>query len=241
MTIWIIPKENPPKDNDDSSLLPPPPTPLAGVVMVSSGLIAFAGILAYSEPSRIKFFTLLIPLYTRLKGDDIETLQNRKEILGFIKGRPGANYSTIMHALEIGNGTLTYHLKVLEENRVIKSRTEGNRKLFYPHRYQIAEKRDRIIELLKVSPGLNQRDIVRILRMSRRKTGRKLSELVGEGKVRIQKIGRENHYYLTGAGERNGAGRGRGFPGGMNGNIRGGGGGGDGESTTPRSLTEDDT
>ena len=184
-------------ENEDSSPLPAPPSPLSGVVLISAGLVGFAAVLAYSEPSRYRFFAFLIPLYTRLKKDDLETLQNRKEILGFIKGRPGANYSTIMHALEIGNGTLTYHLNVLEENRVIKSRVEANRKLFYPQKYQITKKRERILELLEGSPGLNQRDIVRVLRMSRRKAGRKLNELVDTGMIRIEKKGRENHYYLV--------------------------------------------
>ena len=98
-------------------------------------------------------------------------------------------------ALEIGNGTLIYHLNVLEENKIIKSRVDANRKLFYPQKYQITEKRERILELLEGSPGLSQKDIVRVLRMSRRKTGRKLNELVETGMIRIEKRGRENHYY----------------------------------------------
>ncbi len=184
-------------NEDDSRVLPAPPSPLVGVVIASSGIVAFAAVLGYHEPLRFSFLTLLIPLYTRLKKDDLETLQNRKEILGFIKGRPGANYTSIMHSLEIGNGTLTYHLKVLEENRLVKSRTDANLKRYYPHGHQIKEKVDRVIEILKQNPGLSQKDIVAILRMSRRKTARKLAELVESGLVRIEKEGRENHYFLV--------------------------------------------
>lgn len=188
--------DDPENDTDDSGLLPDiPPTAGAVVGMVSAvSLVALIGI---HEPTRFSLFAFLAPLYTRLQKDDLETLENRKEILGFIKGRPGTNYSAIMHELGIGNGCLTYHLKVLESNSVIRSRVDGNKKRFYPKGYQIIEKRERILELLETSPGLAQKDIVRILRMGRRKAGRKLSELVGSGKVRIEKVGRENHYFLT--------------------------------------------
>lgn len=193
------------EDSGDSSILPAPPAPLVGVIIVSSGLVGFGAILAFHEPFRYSFLGFLVPLYTRLEKEDLETLENRKEILGFIKGRPGANYTSIMHALEIGNGTLTYHLKVLEDNRMIKARSDANKKRFYPYKFSVQEKEERIIGILKENPGLNQKDIVKILRLSRRKTGRRLSELVEEGKIRIEKKGRENHYFLA-TGTRNGGG-----------------------------------
>lgn len=212
---------SPTKTNpDDSSLLPDlPPPPVAGAAIGMISAVSLVAALGLHEPSRFKFFLMLLPLYTRLKKEDLETLENRKEILGFIKGRPGTNYTTIMRELGIGNGTLTYHLKVLEDNRVIKSREDANRKLFYPRDHRIVEKRELILDLLQTSPGLAQKDIVRILRMSRRKANRKLGELVALGKVRIEKVGRENHYFLVGM-----------TPGGE----------GSGDSA-PRSITEPDT
>jgi len=186
--------ENP--DEDDSGILPRDIPPLAGIVAGTTGVVIIASFLGLYEPSRYKFFSLLIPLYTRLKKEGLEELENRKEILGFIKGRPGANYSTIMNALEIGNGTLSYHLKVLEDNRVIKSRVDANKKRFYPHKFTIEEKREQIIDILKYNPGLSQKDVIGILRMSRRKTGRRLADLVESGKLRIEKVGRENHYFI---------------------------------------------
>ena len=102
------------------------------------------------------------------------------------------------HEIEAEQGASL--LKVLEDNSVIKSRVDANKKRFYPKSYAIVEKRERILELLETSPGLAQKDIVHILRMGRRKAGRKLSDLVESGKVRIEKVGRENHYFVTGKG-----------------------------------------
>ena len=184
------------KEDDDPGMIPfPRPSPTA-VVIGTAGMAAFFAAVGIHEPWKYRFFSLLIPLYTRTttKVDS----EARGEIMGYLSRNPGAHYNRMKRDLGFWNGKLAYHLKVLEDKRRIKSNEDGNKKRFYPREHLISKEiREKIIEILTHSPGLNQKDLVRILKMSRRNVGRKLNELVENGKVRIEKVGRKNHYFVV--------------------------------------------
>jgi predicted transcriptional regulator len=59
----------------------------------------------------------------------------REKILLYIRNNPGAHYNGIRDTLEIQNGVLQYHLDALTKTGEIKSRTEGNRKIFFTAGY----------------------------------------------------------------------------------------------------------
>jgi len=52
--------------------------------------------------------------------------------MGYIEANPGVHYTEIMKSLDLSNGTLSYHLSVLEKQKLIISKREGLYKLFYP-------------------------------------------------------------------------------------------------------------
>ena len=141
---------------------------------LSFGLLAF-GLLAFTESGRYKFlflFTLLLPLYSRIQKEDVLDLFVRGQIYGFIKTNPGAHYNQILRQIGVKNGTLSYHLGILEKTELIQSRREGLKyRAFYPtgmtfpkaERFRLTELQIQIIGSIRHTPGLTQKDIARLL------------------------------------------------------------------------------
>jgi len=131
-TIIIVTED----DTQDGTITILPETPY--VVMVY-GSIAGVGLCLFvggTDIGRYSFFSLLLPLYTRLKKGDVrKEIEDDKfvrgQIYGYIKVHQGTNYTQIKTALDIGNGTLYYHLKVLEREHFIKSKIDGINKRFF--------------------------------------------------------------------------------------------------------------
>jgi DNA-binding MarR family transcriptional regulator len=140
----------------------------------STGLSAFfIGFIALSETGKYKFLallTLLIPLYTRIQKEDVLDQFVRGQIFGFIKTNPGVHYNQIRREMGVKNGTLSYHLSVLEKTELIKSRREGLKyRAFYPtgmrfpknERFRLTELQIKILDVIKNRDGINQKDIAK--------------------------------------------------------------------------------
>jgi len=184
------------EDDPGSDELFPLPTVIvsAGITMTVVGVFV-----AGTDVGRYSFFSLLLPLYTRLKKDKLLDQFTRGKIDQYIVDHPGAHFSQIQADLEIGNGTLTYHLTVLERERLIKSRRDGRYKRFYPWKINLpsatlgsSEIERRIIEIIRErqESGLEtkQKHLVPETQMSKQRVSyfvKKLKEkrVLGEGRV----------------------------------------------------------
>ncbi len=96
----------------------------------------------------------------------------RGQIYGFIKTNPGVHYNQILRKVGVKNGTLSYHLGVLEKTELIQSRREGLKyRVFYPtgmnfpkaERFRLTELQIQIIGSIRSQPGLTQKEIARLL------------------------------------------------------------------------------
>ena len=67
----------------------------------------------------------MFPMFTQERKDDVLDHFVRGEIYGFIRANPGSHYNQMMRELDIKNGTLSYHLYILEKTGIVKSRKEG--------------------------------------------------------------------------------------------------------------------
>ena len=135
---------------------------------LSFGLLAF-GLLAFTESGRYKFlllFTLLLPLYTRIQKEDVLDQFVRGQIYGFIKTNPGVHYNQILRQVGVKNGTLSYHLGILEKTDLIQSRREGLKyRVFYPtgmnfpqaERFRLTDLQTRSSDLFVVSRERHKR------------------------------------------------------------------------------------
>ena len=59
----------------------------------------------------------------------------RNVIFEYIKNNPGTHFSAIKRALDMDVGVIQYHINMLLKIGKIKSKTEGNRKIFFPWDY----------------------------------------------------------------------------------------------------------
>jgi hypothetical protein len=96
------------------------------------GVISSSLFVIFTEVGLYAFLLPFVALFTRIKSEKVLDHFRRGQIYGFIIATPGAHYRQIKEKLEIGNGTLAYHLHVLEREGLIKSQNDGLKKLFYP-------------------------------------------------------------------------------------------------------------
>ena len=70
--------------------------------------------------------------YTRIKRKRILDNDNRHSIYAYIIHHPGARFGTIKKELGISNGTLSHHIRKLEEAKLVRTRRKGNFRFIYP-------------------------------------------------------------------------------------------------------------
>jgi len=134
------------------------------------------GLIAATETGKYKlllaFLALGLPLYTRIQKEDVLDQFVRGQIYGYIKTNPGVHYNQIRRGMGIKNGTLSYHLSVLEKTELIKSRREGLKyRAFYPtgmkfpqnERFRLTDLQIRILNIIKENEGINQKEIAKKL------------------------------------------------------------------------------
>ncbi len=172
-----------------------------------AGGVAILGF-ALTEAGKYKLLTLLpllIPLYTRIQKEDVLDQFVRGEIYGYIKANPGVHYNQIIRELDVKNGTLSYHLHMLEKTGMVKSRKEGLRyRVFYPtgikfpkeERYRLTELQMSIIKMIKENEGISQKEIARALNVKHQTVSYNMKVLQQAGFIRLRKKGRTTSCYI---------------------------------------------
>jgi len=164
--------------------------------------------MAYSETSRYKLFALLtlaFPMTIYANKEDVLDQFVRGQIFGYIKTNPGADYNQLMRELDIKNGTLSYHLYILEKTGLIKSRTEGYRyRVFYPtdmkfpeeERNRLTELQIKILNLIKEHDGTSQKQLTKLLDEKHQTISYNIKVLREAGLIRVNKKGRKSLCYI---------------------------------------------
>ncbi|MEM0466146.1 MAG: winged helix-turn-helix transcriptional regulator [Candidatus Thermoplasmatota archaeon] len=180
--------------------------PVAVTTSTSLGLLAL-GFIALTETGKYKFLALLIvfiPLYTRIQKEDVLDQFVRGQIYGFIKTNPGVHYNQIRRKIDVKNGTLSYHLWVLEKTELIKSRREGLRyRAFYPtamkfpkeERFRLTELQIQIVNLIQQNPGIHQKEIARVLHQKPQTINYNIKILAQADIIQVSKKGRKTRCY----------------------------------------------
>jgi DNA-binding MarR family transcriptional regulator len=174
-----------------------------GMLTASLSVLALGGFLAFTENGRYKLlvlFSLMLPLYTRIQKEDVLDQFVRGQIYGFIKTNPGAHYNQIRRQIGVKNGTLSYHLGVLEKTELIKSRREGLKyRAFYPtgmnfpkeERFRLTELQIRIIASITNHPGMTQKEIAQLLNQRPQTVNYNVRVLDQAGLIDVEKKGRK--------------------------------------------------
>ncbi len=110
----------------------------AAQAFVVVGFVAVGMAISLSSRSKWAFATLLfVPLFLRLKKDELKQQFQRGRILQFVEDHPGASYSEIRRRLALANGSCAYHLGVLEKAGEIKRMASGASVRFFSAAYKV--------------------------------------------------------------------------------------------------------
>lgn len=168
----------------------------------AAGVAALAGALAYAgtDRGRSGLWLLLLPLYTRLKKDQILDNFTRGEIYGYIKVHPGDCFSDIQRNLELGSGQLMYHLDVLEREGMVRSRPLGSKRVFF-----VAGTSEKLLELPTIqasilarvseTPGIRVAELAQVLGLTRQLVRYHARALAEDGHVVLRRTGLDLRCY----------------------------------------------
>ncbi|TLZ69936.1 MAG: winged helix-turn-helix transcriptional regulator [Methanobacteriota archaeon] len=159
--------------------------------------LAAAALIAGTEGGKLAAFQFfLFPLYARRKRDELLDHETRGMIRGYILVHPGDSYSDIRRNLALSNGTLSYHLTVLEREGIVHSQTRGSRKLFYPREARLPndgggmhEVQIRMLRAIEQIPGLAVTDLAGALGITSQLALYHLRALAQEGRIRFERRG----------------------------------------------------
>ncbi len=166
-------------------------------------LASFAG--AYgSEIGRSSLFGLMAPLYTRLRKEKVLDQFTRGNVYGYVVANPGDSYGSIKEALGLSNGSLAYHLNVLEVTGFVRSARDGTLRRVYPSTMRIPSNDGTlrktqllILEIVRETPGISQKDIAGLLGVSSPTVNYHMDGLLKQGIVRAERKGIRVRYFIV--------------------------------------------
>ena len=114
----------------------------------------------------------------------------------------------------MNNGTLAYHLNVLEQEQLIKSHNDGLYRRFYPSEaripqidsndgltythVQLNKTQDRIVNLLEKKPGLTQKQIAKVLKKSNQVVNYNINTMAQLGLIKLKRDGNKTKCFVYG-------------------------------------------
>jgi predicted transcriptional regulator len=179
--------------------------PLAATAVTGGAVGAALAAINATELGRYKFLCFILPLYTKLRKEEVLDHYVRGKIHGYVLANPGDHYSSIRKALDLTNSSLTYHLRVLEKEELIKSQRDGMYKRFYPIGAKFPDNggpftlvQQRIIGAITETPGICQKDIASTLGVSSSTVNYHIEKLIQQGIVEARRKGMRMTYYFVG-------------------------------------------
>jgi len=169
------------------------------VALTSFGLLSAIGYLGGTEVGRTSLIGLgFVPLYSRLTKDKLLHHEVREQICDYVRENPGASFTDIMHGLGLKNGSLSYHLRTLERERILQSRRDGSYRRYYPWGASNlpTEIQTLIIREVRHFPGISQSQLARMLGKSRQVINYHVTLLADHGSLAIRKEGRKTACYV---------------------------------------------
>ncbi len=174
------------------------------------GAVGFAGVLTVAGLFSIEIFAyfvlaLFIPLYTKLRKDQVLDHYARGRVYQFIELNPGEHFNAIKRALDLNIGTATYHLEVLHRSGLITSRQDGIYKRFYPTNVPIppangngvSEVQMRVLKVIKDTPGVTQKELAKLFEIRQSTLNYQVTKLGEKGLIKMEKRGRNVHYFAN--------------------------------------------
>ena len=168
-------------------------------------LIAFVMSMAFAsrrESVKYKLLMFIVPLFSRLKREEVLDHETRGMIRGYVIANPGDHFNSIKASLKLKNGTLAHHIHILERERIIKSVKDGKYRRFFPMGMRIADRafptkiEKLILDIVKETPGVTQKDIASQLGISQPTISYHITKLRKAKRLRTEKHGMSMRHFL---------------------------------------------
>jgi predicted transcriptional regulator len=129
-------------------------------------------------------------------------------IRGYIIANPGVHFNYLKRELKLKNGSLAYHLKVLEQAEFIKIEREGMYTRLYPMKngayykgafngVRLSETQKKIVRQIRIKPGITQKKIIERTNIKQQTVSRNISALEEKKVINIKRKGRETYCYFN--------------------------------------------
>ena len=199
-TLVVLPKPAPPVVES-----PAVPLPVAAAGVLAVSLAAIGAGLSLTDFGKYRFFTLfIVPLYVRLKRDEVLDNYTRGRIHGYITANPGDNYNSIRDALELSNGIVAHHLHTLEREGLIQSMRDGMYRRFFPANAKLPPEDEghfniqkRIVAIIRNNPGISQKEIAQKVGVSSPTVNYHINVLATARMIRVEKFGRRTRCFVV--------------------------------------------
>ncbi|MCK5290425.1 MAG: DUF11 domain-containing protein [Thermoplasmata archaeon] len=168
-------------------------------------LIAFAMSFAFAsrrESVKYQLLMFIVPLFSRLKREEVMDHETRGMIRGYVIANPGDHFNSIKASLRLKNGTLAHHIHILEREKIIKSVKDGKYRRFFPMGMRIADRafptkiEKLILDIVKETPGVTQKDIASQLGISQPTISYHITKLRKAKRLRTEKHGMSMRHFL---------------------------------------------
>lgn len=174
---------------------------LVGTGGVALGILG----LVVTEVGRYKLLRALagIPLFSRFEKDDVLEHNTREQLYQYIRNNPGPSFSDLRRQLDVSNGTLVHHLRILEMQEFVKPVRDGFRTRFYIRGPRVTvtqyltRTQQAILEAIQANPGVTQKELAGLLGLPRESVFYHTRKLEGVGKLRVAKEGKWKRYFPT--------------------------------------------
>jgi uncharacterized repeat protein (TIGR01451 family) len=184
-------------------IVPSGPINMLPVLILVVAMIG-VGSMLLSENTKYGLFFFFLPLYTKLRKKNILEHETRGMIRGYVIANPGDHFNSIKKALSLNNGTLAYHLHVLEREGLIKSKRWGKFTRFYPSGMKLPENGSRYSEIQKIimskigeTPGISQKEIAAVMGVTKSTINYHINRLTELGVVDAKRAGIKIRYFLV--------------------------------------------
>ncbi len=181
------------------------PGPAFPWVLVFGSLLALGigGGLLGVEPLKFALLALAAPLFTRIGKDHVLDDYTRGRVYQYLEMNPGDHFNSICRALDLGAGTVTYHLGVLERMGLVQPRTDNIYKRFYPKGVAppetnggtLSEVQVRIVHAVRDLPGISQKELARMMGLRASTVSYQMARLSDRRLVRGERQGRHVRYF----------------------------------------------
>jgi predicted transcriptional regulator/protocatechuate 3,4-dioxygenase beta subunit len=171
----------------------------AGVTITVGALMA----ILLTEVGRVALLSLvLVPLYTKIKREKVMDHFVRGRIYEFVCQNPGVNYSAIKEQFKLTNGTVTYHLSMLERQEFIRAKQDGIYKRYFPNNggpspsdVEPMSLQLSIARAIRERPGMTQKEIAKRLKSSKQLVSYHIRRMKRDGQIDTRRDGRSVRVY----------------------------------------------